>query len=175
MKKVLYTLTLALIATACSTPKYSYHFDHYDYNSGRKNSVTTTSADNKVQEVSPLVLETQEVVASSSEAAPAPSLSTEQKQALVQKITSMTKEERKDLKQALKSQLKKKSNEKKALEGNSVNEKKAWDYDLKMAAIFGAIGIVLTALGGVNTVFWVLGAIALVVGIIFLIKWLARQ
>jgi hypothetical protein len=49
------------------------------------------------------------------------------------------------------------------------------DKDLKMAAIFGSVGLVLTFLGGVNSVFWVLGVIAIVIGVVFFIRWLSRQ
>ena len=176
MKKVISCLMLVALLAACSSPKYTYYFDRYDYNSGKKHNVNTTVAQTNAPaaEASPLILEEQQVVASADNATPAPSISTKQKRDLAQKISSMTKEERKELKQTLKNEIKKATAQKK-FDGNSVKEKKAWDYDLKMAAIFGAVGLVLTALGGVSSVFWVLGAIALVVGIVFLIKWLARQ
>ena len=29
-------LSASVFLTACSSPKYVYHFDHYDYNSGKK-------------------------------------------------------------------------------------------------------------------------------------------
>src|SRR5687768_17529173 len=33
------TLLAVSIIWGCSAPKYTYHFDHYDYNSGRKKAV----------------------------------------------------------------------------------------------------------------------------------------
>lgn len=176
MRKVIYALSLGLISAACSSPKYTYHFDHYDYNSGKKNNVaavTSASADVQVHEASPLIIEQQQVVATTERSAPAPSLSSEQKQTIAQKIKTMSKAERNELKQVLKKEIK--ATKKKNVEGQSVNAKQEWDRDLKLAAIFGAVGIVLTALGGVSSVFYVLGVIALVVGVVFLIKWLARQ
>ena len=58
---------------------------------------------------------------------------------------------------------------------NVILEKKAMDHDLKMALIFGIVGIVLSALGGVNSIFWILGVISTVIAIVFLIKWIAEQ
>jgi hypothetical protein len=49
------------------------------------------------------------------------------------------------------------------------------DQDLKMAIIFGAVGLTLTLFGGINEAFWILGVIAIVVGVVFLVKWLVRQ
>ena len=49
------------------------------------------------------------------------------------------------------------------------------DNDLKLAIIFGAVGLTLTLFGGINEAFWILGVISIVVGVVFLIKWLVRQ
>jgi hypothetical protein len=60
-------------------------------------------------------------------------------------------------------------------EGARVEATKQLDDDLKLAIIFGAIGVTLAILGGINTVFWVLGVIGLVVGLVFFIHWISRQ
>jgi hypothetical protein len=49
----------------------------------------------------------------------------------------------------------------------------AMDHDLKLAAIFGAVGIVALIIGG--DVFWVIGGIALIIGVVFFVLWLSRQ
>ena len=36
MKKYLLLIASVLLLAACSSPKYAYYFDHYDYNSGKK-------------------------------------------------------------------------------------------------------------------------------------------
>src|SRR5690606_1346753 len=46
------------------------------------------------------------------------------------------------------------------------------DNDLKLAIIFGAVGLTLSLFSGINAAFWVLGVIAIVVGVVFLIRWL---
>ncbi len=54
-----------------------------------------------------------------------------------------------------------------------LKRQKALDKDLKLAAIFGAVGIVALLIGG--DVFWVIGGIALLIGVVFFVMWLARQ
>jgi hypothetical protein len=172
MKNVFYLIVGALIFTACSAPKYAYHFDHYDYNSGRKQDKTETAL--AVKEASPLIIDEATMTADAS-ASPIASPIKEEKPAaksVSKKVTGMSKTEKKEIKQGLKSYVK---SMKKGEIGKGSEATKAWDHDLKMAAIFGAIGIVLTALGGINTVFWILGTVALVIGVVFLIMWLARQ
>jgi hypothetical protein len=46
------------------------------------------------------------------------------------------------------------------------------DHDLKLAAIFGAVGIVGLLITGV---FYYIGAIMLLIGAFFLVKWIIRQ
>ncbi len=48
-----------------------------------------------------------------------------------------------------------------------------WDEDLKLATIFGAVGITGLIIGG--NVFNIIGAIALVIGVVFFVKWIIRQ
>jgi hypothetical protein len=60
-------------------------------------------------------------------------------------------------------------------EVTSVNATKQLDDDLKLAIIFGAIGITFAVLGGINTVFWVIGVIGLIVGLVFFIRWISTQ
>lgn len=173
-----FIILAALVSAACSSPKYTYHFDHYDYNSGKKTSLEQKETVVARQTASPLLLTEQEVVA---DTRTTPVLHEEKsiqviKNAITGKMASMTKEEKKEFKKSLKTELKNVVKAKKTPDNiDSTNAKQAWDYDLKMAAIFGLIGLILTALGGVNTVFWILGAVALIVGAVFLIKWLARQ
>lgn len=184
MKKILSLLSLVVLIGACSSPKYTYNFDHYDYNSGRKKSAPVTASETGTQ--SPLVLDQQTLVASASEEpvvlaephteVPTAVSVTEAKNDFARKYKAMSKTERKEFREDLKKELKAYTKAKK--EGNSVasgQATKQLDHDLKMAIIFGAVGLTLSLFGGVNTVFWVLGVIAIVVGVVFLISWLLRQ
>jgi hypothetical protein len=52
---------------------------------------------------------------------------------------------------------------------------KALDQKLKYAVIFAAVGVILYILGGIVGVFWILGTIALVVALVFLLLWILEQ
>ena len=62
MRNILFLVGAILIVTACSSPRYTYNFDYYDYNSGRKHH-TKTPAHNTADE-HPLLLEERTLVAS---------------------------------------------------------------------------------------------------------------
>lgn len=180
MKKYVLLFISMVILASCSSPKYTYYFDYYDYNSGKKKvtaqdglvsqeQLKTNSTD--VPEVKSTVrVDEKTLVASTKEkevymAKPAPTISKEE---AVARIKSMSKEEKRELKKEIKRYVKER---KKA--GIDVNSAKAMENDVKLAAIFGVIGIVLLIIGG--DVLYVLGAIALIVGLYFFIRWLTRQ
>jgi hypothetical protein len=180
MKNILLLLAGVLILASCSSPKYAYNFDHYDYNSGKKQAVAKSEKSVSATELqsSPIVLQDQSLTADAASTTPAINAPTTGKpimdqKAVAEKIASMSKAERKDLKSDFKKYIK-------AVKKNpdhvaNVKATKEWDHDLKMAAIFGIIGIVLTALYGVGPIFWILGVISLVVAVVFLVQWIARQ
>lgn len=183
MKKYLLLITSVLLLGACSTPKYAYYFDHYDYNSGKKKTETSGTELAKVTlptpEMSPLQLNAEAVTASAeSRIKPVENVPTmvKERALLKEKYASLTKSEKKEFRKELKAEVKKIIKAKKNGESiSSISEKMVMDYDLKMALIFGIVGIVLSALGGVNSVFWILGVVSVVVAIVFLIKWIAEQ
>jgi len=173
MKKYISLLTAILAISSCSTPKYTYHFDYYDYNSGKKKATSQEVAVSVEQsaEESALTVDEKALVASANEsevyiARPTPVISKEE---AVGRIKSMSKEERKELKKEVRKLVKEKKREN-SIHGNST---KALENDVKLAAIFGAVGIVLVIIGG--EVLYVLGAIALLIGLYFFIRWLIHQ
>src|SRR5690242_4792084 len=102
MKSIITLIAGALIFTACSSPKYSYYFDKYDYNSGRKNTVAKQSEVTEVKTAeSPLVISSETMSASTtSEPVIAPTVPSAQeveaaKKELTEKFSSMTKTEKK--------------------------------------------------------------------------------
>ena len=178
MKKILFLIGAVLLMAACSSPKYTYNFDHYDYNSGRK---ATVKAD-KAEAASPLAVQDQTLVASADESTVVlaetekPVTAEEAKSILEKKYKSLTKEEKKEFRQEVKKAMKTYFKAKREGDTVAANEAtKAMDHDLKLAIIFGAIGLTLTFFAGANDIFWILGVIAVVIGVVFLIKWLARQ
>ena len=181
MRKYLLPLLAIAILASCSAPKYAYQFDHYDYNSGKKRSdVAATQApaqDQVSAEASPLALQEETMVASAEENAVVlaePATVEAQKEAAMKKYAAMSKAERKAFRKEAKTQVK--AYIKAVKSGDKAQVAAAaqrMDHDLKLAAIFGAVGIVSLLIGG--DVFWVIGGIALIIGVVFFVMWLTRQ
>jgi preprotein translocase subunit SecF len=172
MRNYVLLLVAFVILASCSTPKYTYYFDHYDYNSGKKNSASQGVVTQGVAtEVMPHEAASDEtLVASANEnevylAKPSPAASTRE---VASKLKSMSKEERKELRKEVKKYVK--QNKKEIKSSKSANQ---LENDVKLAAIFGAVGIVLLIIGG--DVLSILGAVALLVGLYFFIRWLIHQ
>jgi len=165
MKKIIYLLSVVLLG-ACSSPKYTASFNSYDTPSGHR-------AAKSIETPAPVINPT-ELTASTSmapveikkEVAPG----TEVRKTYIQ----MSKTERKVLRNHLRSEIKTyvKDQQKKS-EPNTVQATHGMDNDLKLASIFGAVGIVALIIGG--EVFWIIGGIALIIGVVFFVKWLVRQ
>lgn len=191
MKKYLLLVAGVVFLASCSSPKYAYYFDHYDYNSGKKRVETSdaqlaqTNFATPVPEMSPLRINQDNLTANAEsrirnvEKIPTvvkEEVLMEQKALLEQKYTSLTKAEKRAFRKELKSEVKSIIKAKKNGEDiKSIMEKKAMDQDLKMALIFGVVGILLSAFGGVNSIFWILGTVAVVIGLVFLIIWIGKQ
>jgi F0F1-type ATP synthase assembly protein I len=183
MKKLLVLITSLLLLAACSPPRYTYNYDYYDYNSGKKKAaIEKTLIAQKMMaspDISPLQIDEKAVTASAGNRiaqAEKVKLATADASEFAKKYSTMTRAEKKDFKKELKSEVKKIIKTKKSGESiNAITDTKALDHDLKMALIFGIVGIILSVFAGVNPVFWILGVIAGVIAIVFLISWLADQ
>lgn len=184
MKKHLLLLASVLLLAACSSPKYAYYFDHYDYNSGKKKVETATAEVPgtiiATPQLGPLQLDAEAVTASAEsrikkvEMTAAPVMVNGKE--LEKKYSSLSKAEKKEFRKELKSEIKKIIKAKKNGESiDSIADRKVMDSDLRNFLIFLVVGILLSAFGGVNSIFWILGVIATVIAIVFLIKWLAEQ
>lgn len=174
MKKYILLFAPIAMLIACSTPKYTYHFDYYDYHSGKKKKTSEeaiVTTERSEAESAVMVVDEKTLVASTNEndvyiARPTTVMNKEE---IVARINSISKEEKKELKKELKKFVKEGKKEN-PVKGNAT---KALENDVKLAAIFGAAGIVLVIIGG--EVLYVLGAIALLVGLYFFIRWLIHQ
>jgi len=165
MKKIIYLLSVVLLG-ACSSPKYTASFNSYDTPSGYQ-AVKSTETPAPVINPTELTASTSMApVEIKKEVAPA----TEVRKTYIQ----MSKTERKVLRNHLRSEIKTyvKDQQKKS-EPNTVQATHGMDNDLKLASIFGAVGIVALIIGG--DVFWIIGGIALIIGVVFFVKWLVRQ
>jgi hypothetical protein len=167
MKKILYLFVLGLMAS-CSSPKYAANFNYYKSNSG----YTGGYGELKIEETSIAPIEPAKLIAGIDEKMiileESPAANEERKTYL-----QMDKTERKALRQYLKKEMKTMVKEKKNESVESVSGTKALEHDLKLAAIFGAVGIVGLLISG--DVFFIIGAIALLIGVVFFVKWLVRQ
>lgn len=165
MKRIYYVI-LAVAAGACSTPKYTASFNSYESYAAKPqtNSVVPVVADKPVHEVA-LASNSSTPLIIAEEAGTATAV----KKTYVQ----MNKGERKALRNHLRSEIKTyvKEQKKHTLESEKTN--RGMDNDLKLAAIFGAVGIVALIISG--NVFYILGGIALIIGVVFFVKWLVRQ
>jgi hypothetical protein len=169
-------LSAFVFLTACSSPKYVYHFDHYDYNSGRK-------ADAHLKELpveeNPLALDEKTLVVS---ATAEPLIIAEKKEApnssvkdMAAKFKTMSKQEKKEFRKELKRELINYSKENVLKKNDGVDGIEAtqkFDTLVGLAIAFGVAGIVMLMLTG--NAFWVAGAICLVAGAFFFVKWVGN-
>jgi hypothetical protein len=166
MKSIVFVCCIALLLVSCSAPKFAGQPAH-----GNEPNYTYTG-DPSV----PLPMDESTLVASISDehvylaavpegtSAPAPA----------SKTITLTREEKKELRKEAVKQIK--AYTKAVKQGDkamAAEMRQAMDSDLKMAAIFGAVGIVSFIIGG--DVFHVIGAIAFIIGVVFFVKWLLRQ
>lgn len=169
MKKIFYVLS-ALMVVACSSPKYTASFNQYD-TQVNYHPLKKVTLENQSQSVSPE--EVQVPVLASTSNTPA-EIKSEKPVEVRKTYVQMNKVERKALRNQLRSDIKTYVKAQKANLGlESVSATKALDNDLKLAAIFGAVGIVALIIGG--DVFWIIGGVAMIIGVVFFVKWLVRQ
>ena len=171
---------VVLLLTACSSPKqYSYHFDRYDYNSGRKSEPVVV----ELPDVSsPIVISKDDALTADLKNEPAiikKEISQSDFKAAREAYKAMSKDERKAFRKAVVSELKeikkvKKTTDLKTADGvESVKATEQFDLFSGLAIIFGGAGIVLITLANISNVFWIVGAISLVVGAVFFVKWVS--
>jgi hypothetical protein len=166
MKTKLFALVVLIVGASCSAPKYTYNFSYYDYQAGKR-------AAQKEAQVATATGST-EVVASTQDVPVVIEVETQPATVEVKKeIASMTQAEQKAFAKEVKKDIKTAVREVKKM--NTVQSAQAMDNDLKMAAIFGAIGVGLGLLFGVSEIIGFIGFVAIVVALVFLIKWLLRQ
>jgi hypothetical protein len=167
MKKLLYLLVLSVLAS-CSSNKYAAHFQNvkpYEPVYVEANTVPGSAPKTIRPAIEP------EQLTASTEIVPVVTESTptvDVRKTYIQ----MTKAERKELRQNLRSALKASVASSK-LSPESSKASQGMDPDLKLAAIFGSIGVVALIIGG--DVFAIIGGIAMIVGLVFFVRWLVRQ
>lgn len=168
MKSKIYSLKGFFLIVGCSTPRYAYHFDHYDYRSAKK---TEKIANASEMQPADFDLDPTTLVASRSDAPVLAATSGEAKAATVA-FRNLNRSERKMARREIKREIRNYVRSYKA-GVTSTQQSHAMDNDLRLAAIFGAIGIVGLLISG--NFFYIIGGIALIIGVVFFVKWLVRQ
>ena len=175
MKKIFF-LTLICLLAACSSSRYAAHFHNY-----KSNIELASGYDNvKTQESIITPIEPEKLEASTNNetvrAAEKNQITTVAVEQIRKTYSQMNKTERATFRKALKSVLKNNTvirSAKAAPARSGRNWWQGWDQDLKLAAIFGAIGTVAFII--YVEPFLVIAAVALIIGLVFFIKWFVRQ
>lgn len=168
MKNKIFVLLALVMLQACSSPRYSYYFSHDQYQYGQKKNASAP-------ETSPLRLDPTmlEANASTGESLIDIAVVHEQVGSPSTPQVKVSKSERKAIHSQLKRELKPILVAEKKHAKEMATASGGMDKDLKLAAIFGVAGFVGLIIGG--SVFNVLGGIALLIGLVFLIRWIIRQ
>lgn len=167
MKYISVVISIVVLAS-CSSPKYAAHFPSSyvdpNYHAAKVVQVETVPAATTENAVLTASVNTASV------ALPAKEVRKQVKDA----YAKLSKEQKKEVRQLLKKEIKgiAKSSKKDA-SVTATMARGGMDHDLKLAAIFGAVGLVGLLIGG--NVFTVIGAIAMIIGVVFFVKWLMRQ
>lgn len=176
MKNYLLLFCAIALLASCSSPKYAYHFDHYDYNRGKQKVTNSEVSKYKVEEVSFAIQDEELLASTTTETIYLAEVKegTSSPNSVVTNSSALTKGEKRELKKEAMKSIKSYVKAVKAGDHDKASEMaKAMDKDLKLAAIFGAVGITGLIIGG--NVFYVIGAIALIIGVVFFVLWLTRQ
>jgi len=192
MNKVI-LLVAALWLCACSSPKYTYYFDHYSTSP----LVNESKREIPGVAVSPLTLQKDAVLASAPYAAPvSTSAGNGNNRKDASAITSRSAKgaiasdaqvksstaplasiDRTKLRQAIK--LARKNVRAQRAQGlnHSFNDQatQKLDNEVIVAIAFGAVGITLALLGGLGAGFWISGVLLLGIGLYFFIDWLSKR
>ena len=159
---------LALVAlTSCSTPKYAYYFDHQNRHAGK--TAAQPEKEMSVPSIDP------EMLSATTVEGPMTFAETSKKETPSKKTyAQMNKVERSALRNHLKKEVQAVVDVQRKLGSvESAKVTQGMDHDLKLAAIFGAVGVAGLIIGG--DVFTVIGGLALLIGIVFFVKWIIRQ
>jgi len=176
MSKHILVLIVILAFASCTSQKYAYHFDHYNYHIGEK------VGDDEIPTLteSPLTFNAEKLTASTIMASDAAAAEKASPFASIQEkahqYKDMSRKDRRAFRKELSSKIKDYALEVRSGEkGSNVEATQQLDDELKLAIVFGAVGITLVVLGGINTIFWVLGAVGLAIGLVFFIRWISTQ
>jgi Flp pilus assembly protein TadB len=167
MRISLFFIAIILLSSACSTPKYTASFNYIQNQEERNNSAVQVTPATEVSSYN-----SEPVLASTS---PVTSEVKVTSNAAPKELINIDKKEKKEAIKKLRSDVKTYIKEQKRHVHESSYQDFEWDDDLKLAAIFGAAGLVGVLLGGISVVFSIIGGAALIIAVIFFVQWVIRQ
>ena len=179
MRKILLTFISILILASCSAPKYAYHFDHYDYNAGKRKQITGAEPEKEGvpivdEEQSHLKIDLETMVASTSEevivlSEMQPKIVEEVDIADKKQYADMTKAEKKEVRREFRKDLKEYKEAKKG--GDEVRAEQAKEKltgYTRIGVILIVAGLVLAILS-LGSVINSIGGLMVLAGIIFIL------
>jgi uncharacterized membrane protein len=173
MKTNLLVVLAAIVLASCSAPKYAYKFDYHDYNAGRKEK---QAAKEVAGNPGPVALQPELLVAEAD--VKASQNAKEEIGSSTPKAAPLTlsKSERKVMVRNIKAAVKEIAKAKESVDVVQVDQaSKAMDNDLKLTFVFLALSIAAAALTGLVNLLWIVSTAALIVAIIFFVKWVMKQ
>lgn len=177
MKKFILFISVLGVLASCSSPKYAYHFDTYDYNSSAKQKPVNPDVHSQPGQVvaapdqQTLTATISEDLYSISEFSETPAIPENDAAATYANLSKAEKKEfRKETVKAVKEYVK----AVKSGDSDKANEMaKAMDSNLRWAAIFGVIGFAGLLIGG--DVFGLIGGIAIIIAAVFLVLYFVNK
>jgi hypothetical protein len=162
MKSKVLIFSVLVMLQSCATPRYSYYFDHQPISARKQNPI--------VQEVEPFHVDPASLSAASQGLNPISVLTPTQTSALNKKVLrGPGQNEMKMLAKATLGSSTPGERENKLM----ATAKDGKSRDLRLASIFGAAGLVAVIIGG--SPLNVLGGIAILVGLVFFVRWIIRR
>ncbi len=164
MKKVIVMLAATVGLAACSPTHHTASFKSY----APPTEYTTITTPHPIE--APVLASTSPDIAPTEKKSPF----SDQQLADARKVfQSLPKSQQRAIRKEVKAEIRNYVKANKANVAPHPQQRWNWDQDLKFATIFGAIGLTALIIG--TTPFWVIGAVCLIVGVVFLVKWLVRQ
>jgi hypothetical protein len=167
MRISLLFIAIILLTSACSAPKYTASFNSYPAHMVQNNKAVQVTPSTEISSYN-----SEPVLASTSFA---PSEVKVTPTTAPNASIKIDKREKKEAIKKLRSDVKTYIIEQKKHAHESSYQDFEWDNDLKLAAIFGAAGLVGVLLGGISVVFSIIGGAALIIAVIFFVQWVIRQ
>jgi F0F1-type ATP synthase assembly protein I len=163
------SVAILIVAGACSSPRHFTDFNNYSFQAEKKKSAIA-----KLETASTIEVDPAQLTASTA-ATPIIFPAEVKANNILEHKTSLSRSQVKELKREVKAEVKRAVSTAKKLEPASTQAAQAMDKDLKLALIFGIVGVVLGGLFGISEILAFAGAVAIIVALVFLIKWLVRQ